>query len=737
VALTAGSATSPATTSLAVGTRVITAEYAGSTDFGASTGTLAGGQVVNPAATTTAVSSSVNPSALGQSVTFTATVTAVAPGAGTPAGSVRFRVDDANFGSPPNVTLVNGVATSSATSSLTLGAHTVTADYAGTTTFAPSADTLDQVVESAGAAATLQVTGMPDPVPAGTPAGLTVTARDGLGNAATGYTGTVSFTSSDATAELPAPYAFVAGDAGTHTFSGIQLRTAGEQNITATDQVNAAITGTQSAITVQAGAASAAQTTAVVPLTGTAGSPTAITITVRDANNNKVTGAAGQVAGGVTGANTATLAAAVEQTGDTSYATSYTPALVGPDAVAITLGGIAISGSPFATVVGPGAAASVVPVEGDGQIGLVGKAVNVPPAVLVEDALGNPVPGAAVTFTVTGGGGSATSTTPVTDAAGVARVASWTLGPGVGANALQAAVTGADVSFGATGQAAAYDVDVRYFGTLPTTTQQAAFTAAAARWEQLIFGEVTDVPVDFAADWCGTDVTGLPALAETIDDLVIYAEVTPIDDAGGILGQAGPCYVRTTGGLPLLGIMQFDSADLDALEAQGQLEPVILHEMGHVVGLGTLWNNPPFSLLASPCPASGTCNTDPHFTGARGLAAFDAVGGTAYVAGDKVPVEDTGGAGTRNGHWRDDVFANELMTGFLSAGSNPLSIVSVGSFWDMGYLVNYADADTFAWSASPPAFLRGGINVGEDILRLPIGVVGPGGQVERVIQPSP
>jgi hypothetical protein len=404
--------------------------------------------------------------------------------------------------------------------------------------------------------------------------------------------------------------------------------------------------------------------------------------------------------------------------------------------VAITLDGTPISGSSFTTEVGAGAPASVTAVDGDGQIGLLSKTVNVPPAVLVEDSEGNPVPGATVTFTVTGGGGSATGTEAVADAAGIARVGSWTLGSGPGANALQAAITGDDIAFGATGQAAAYDVEVRYFGAeLPTSTQQAAFTAAAARWEQLIFGDVADVPMNLAADWCGS-VTGLPALAETMDDLVIYAQVTPIDGAGGILGQAGPCFIRTTGGLPILGIMQFDAADLDGLEAGGQLELVIAHEMGHVVGLGTLWDGP-FTLLANPCPDTGTCTTDPHFTGTRGLAAFDAVGGTAYVAGAKVPVEETGGVGTRNGHWRESVFVNELMTGFLNGGSNPLSIVSVGSFWDMGYLVAYADANAFAWSPSPPAVPSGGISVGEDILRVPIGVVSPTGQVERVIQPSP
>ena len=78
---------------------------------------------------------------------------------------------------------------------------------------------------------------------------VTVTAQDAFGNVATGYTGTVHFTSSDAQAVLPANYTFTGGDAGTHVFS-VTLKTAGTQSITATDTVTGTITGTQSGITV-------------------------------------------------------------------------------------------------------------------------------------------------------------------------------------------------------------------------------------------------------------------------------------------------------------------------------------------------------------------------------------------------------------------------------------------------------------------------------------------------------
>ena len=64
-----------------------------------------------------------------------------------------------------------------------------------------------------------------------------------------------------------------------------------------------------------------------------------------------------------------------------------------------------------------------------------------------------------------------------------------------------------------------------------------------------------------------------------------------IDGPGGILGQAGACFVRLSDGLPLYGVMFFDTDDLAFLEANSLLDEVIVHEMGHVLGFsGGIWN---------------------------------------------------------------------------------------------------------------------------------------------------
>jgi hypothetical protein len=61
-----------------------------------------------------------------------------------------------------------------------------------------------------------------------------------------------------------------------------------------------------------------------------------------------------------------------------------------------------------------------------------------------------------------------------------------------------------------------------------------------------------------------------------------------------------------------------------------------------------------------------------------------------------VPVEGSqGGDGTINSHWRETTFNNELMTGFLNTGTNPLSKMSIKSLEDLDYTVDVSAADPF------------------------------------------
>jgi hypothetical protein len=116
------------TTTLSVGSHSITAVYSGNASYGPSTSAMLK-HTVNKATATAKLTSSVNPSTVGESVTFKATITTVAPGAGTPTGTVTFKDGTTTLGS---VTLTTGAA-SYTTTKLTKGSHSITVVYSGST----------------------------------------------------------------------------------------------------------------------------------------------------------------------------------------------------------------------------------------------------------------------------------------------------------------------------------------------------------------------------------------------------------------------------------------------------------------------------------------------------------------------------------------------------------------------------------------------------------------------------
>jgi hypothetical protein len=399
---------------------------------------------------------------------------------------------------------------------------------------------------------------------------------------------------------------------------------------------------------------------------------------------------------------------------------------------AIPARGISVSFT-ASTVAGP--PASIALAAGNNQHATAGTPVPVRPAVVVRDANQNPVAGVPVEFEVISGGGTITGGSTATDANGRAQLGSWTLGSD-GENQLRATASGGGISgnpvtFAASIEPSAFNVEVRFL-TSATAAQLEAFSDAENRWEGIIVGDLPDVPIDVPGGSCDDNT---PALNETIDDVIIFATIEPIDGAGGILGQAGPCFIRDPGDLSAVGVMFFDTDDLDFIQSEGLLDELILHEMGHVFGYGTLW---PFQgLLADPAD-SDPQPEDPHFTGSEAIAAFNDAGGSSYT-GAKVPVEncDGCGQGTINSHWRESVFGTELMTGFLDLGSDPLSEISVASLADQGYSVNLSESDSYTLPTGNLRIAgeRRGLRLENDVRRIPIKLLDRTGRLVRVVRP--
>lgn len=223
-----------------------------------------------------------------------------------------------------------------------------------------------------------------------------------------------------------------------------------------------------------------------------------------------------------------------------------------------------------------------------------------------------------------------------------------------------------------------YTITLTFTGGM-TDDQKNLFYAAANRWQSIITEDVLD--------------------SAGVDDLSITVNATAIDGVGGTLGSGGPDTVRgSSPEVTITGTMNFDTADISTLEGDGRLYGVILHEMGHVLGIGTLWGAQ--SLVT-------TTADGPQYTGANAVAQYNEIFGTNFSS---LPAEDSGGGGTALAHPEEGDnprtnggipapgLDNELMTGFAEPAGvpTPLSTISIGFLDDLGYTVDYSEADPYS-----------------------------------------
>lgn len=202
---------------------------------------------------------------------------------------------------------------------------------------------------------------------------------------------------------------------------------------------------------------------------------------------------------------------------------------------------------------------------------------------------------------------------------------------------------------------AGYDITINFIGSNWTQSLHDDFVNAANFYVNLIAGDLPDVRVVGKGG------------GQTVDDIVINAELAVIDGEGNILGQAGPTAVRTASSLPATATMQFDVADAGYFDSVHQFDDIVFHEMGHSLGFGSIWSR--LSLV----------DADNHFTGAKAKAESLLEYGTSVIN-----VETEGGAGTAGSHWSEATYDNEIMTGYIN-DSNYLSDMTAASYGDLGY----------------------------------------------------
>ena len=237
----------------------------------------------------------------------------------------------------------------------------------------------------------------------------------------------------------------------------------------------------------------------------------------------------------------------------------------------------------------------------------------------------------------------------------------------------------------------AFSIKVNFTGD---EAYKSYFVSAAARWSEVILNDLPDA-TNQSYNWA--NVSGYEALGAkdygTIDDLLIEAVMY---DGGnnGNLGSAGPITQRSDG-MPILGRMRFNTFYMSSMISSKTFGDVILHEMGHVLGLGTRWGS--------------LKNGDGDYKGSAAVQQYALMTGQAQTS---VPVEKDGGGGTAGAHWAENIFDTELMTGWAeNSPPMPLSRITAGSLEDLGYTVSYEMADAFKLgSLTSGASLASGAN---------------------------
>jgi hypothetical protein len=142
--------------------------------------------------------------------------------------------------------------------------------------------------------------------------------------------------------------------------------------------------------------------------------------------------------------------------------------------------------------------------------------------------------------------------------------------------------------------------------------------------------------------------------------------------------------------LPLLGTVSLNILSYGTLSDR-KLDDLLQHEVGHVLGLGTIWGRGVYAPLIN----GDSLDPDPIFVGPNALAAFSRLGQSSRFTRRTVPIQPN-----VRGHWRADAFLGELMAPSLINAAQPTSAVTVAALRDLGWNVELEAYDDFTLPAA-------------------------------------
>ena len=256
--------------------------------------------------------------------------------------------------------------------------------------------------------------------------------------------------------------------------------------------------------------------------------------------------------------------------------------------------------------------------------------------------------------------------------------------------------------------AAAFNLWLTYNGgVMPSANAQAAVSAALARFEQVVTGEVANVtyPASGLTQATCSLVNASLMNGAFIDDVSILMAIGPIDGPSNSLARGGPCGYGRSPAPPstITGQMLLDQID-QATASVTYLQDVIWHEMAHVFGIGTLWQN----------MTTGVGTPTVRYNGTNGRAEWTALSDST----SGVPLEPDIGA-----HWNEGWFNGEIMTPVTEGPSirMPVSRLTIGTLIDLGWGAVLGAADAYTLPGCRPACTVGPAPVGgpEEGSRIP------------------
>jgi len=228
----------------------------------------------------------------------------------------------------------------------------------------------------------------------------------------------------------------------------------------------------------------------------------------------------------------------------------------------------------------------------------------------------------------------------------------------------------------------AFNIQLQFFENV-NSEYRTALQRAANRWESVIRGDLPDIRfVSEPLDEWDSHLRANVSFRGTVDDLLIIVRV--VDLPGDLAASAGVSWIRTRGGLPIVSTIALDD-ELSDYRTPEEIEKTVLHEIAHCLGFGTteLWDN-----FVKEWPAT-LSHHDPHFDGLFALAMFEVASGFRY-SGKKVPLERSDG-----GHWRFTLGDELMATGWTYPYRQPLSEITIGALYDMGYNVSWWGAEHY------------------------------------------